>query len=115
MLLSREPRWNGSVLGDRSAPRGRADEFVAPVDDIFRVWTTSQTNTPAFSEDPPFTPQGRAGYESFDDLLADCEPDASPERDATSAEDRGESWASGDTAVDVETARRRRARKISFA
>ena len=82
MLLSREPRWNGSVLGDRSAPRGRADEFVAPVDDIFRVWTTSQTNTPAFSEDPPFTPQGRAGYESFDpddDPVLNCVSPGMPE------------------------------------
>ena len=34
MVLSREPRWDGTVLGDRDAPRGRADEFVAPGDRI---------------------------------------------------------------------------------
>ena len=82
MVLSREPRWDGTVLGDRDAPRGRADEFVAPVDDIFRVWTTSQTNTPGFSEDPPFTPAGRAGYESFDpddDPVLGCVSPGMPE------------------------------------
>ncbi len=55
-----------------------------------------------------------AGYESFDDLLTDCEMDASPEGDASRVEDRGESWVSGATTADAEAARRRRARKISF-
>ena len=82
MVLSREPRWGGEVLGDRTAPRGRADQFVAPVDDIYRVWTTSQTNTPAFSQDPPFTPEGRADYESFDpndDPVLGCVSPGMPE------------------------------------
>jgi len=82
MVLSREPRWGGEVLGNRYASRGRAEEFVAPVDDIFRVWTTSQTNTPAFSQDPPFTAAGRAGYEAFDpdeDPVLGCVSPGMPE------------------------------------
>ena len=50
--------------------RGRAEEFVAPVDDIFRVWTTAQTNTPDIPE-PPLTPAARAAYEDFDPLVDD--------------------------------------------
>ena len=82
MVLSRQPRWGGEVIGNPDAPRGRADEFVAPVEDIFRVWTTSQTNTPAFSADPPFTASGRAGYESFepeDDPVLGCVSPGMPE------------------------------------
>ncbi len=56
-----------------------------------------------------------AGYESFDDLWTDGEVDAPPEEGACQVEDRGESWVSGETPADVEAARRRRARKISFA
>jgi len=82
MLLSREPRWTDEVVGNRYAARGRADEFEAPVDDIFRVWTTSETNTPAFSEDPPFTASARAAYEAFDpddDPVLGCVSPGMPE------------------------------------
>lgn len=60
------PRWNEDVIGDRQAIRGRPDEYVAPVEDIFRVWTTVRSSTPAFSANPPLTPEARAIYEAFD-------------------------------------------------
>lgn len=66
MHLSKGPRWNDQVIGDRQAVRGRADEFESPVDDIFRAWTTVQSNAPDYSEAPPLTAAARAAYESFD-------------------------------------------------
>ncbi|MEE9570461.1 MAG: DUF6152 family protein [Gammaproteobacteria bacterium] len=66
MHLSKGPRWNNEVIGDRQAVRGREEEFEAPVADIFRAWTTVQSNMPDYSEDPPLTAAARAAYESFD-------------------------------------------------
>ncbi len=70
-LLSREPRWTDRPIGDREAVRGRADEYVAPVEDIFRVWTTVLSNPPDFSAAPPLTAAARAGYDSFDPTIDD--------------------------------------------
>ena len=66
MHLSKGPRWNDQVIGDRQAVRGRADEFETQIDDIFRAWTTVRSNAPGYSEDPPLTAAARAAYESFD-------------------------------------------------
>lgn len=71
MHLSGRPRWKNQIIGDRQAVRGRADEFEAPVEDIFRAWTTVQSNTPGYSADPPLTAMARAAYESFDPLTDD--------------------------------------------
>ena len=68
--VSGVPRWSEEAIGDRTAVRGRAEEFIAPVDDIYRVWTTAQTNTPDIPE-PPLTPAARAAYEDFDPLVDD--------------------------------------------
>ena len=66
MHMSGRPRWNKEIIGDRQAVRGRPDEFEAPVGDIFRVWTTVQSNMPDFSEDPPLTAEAREAYAAFD-------------------------------------------------
>jgi hypothetical protein len=71
MHLSKGPRWNDEVIGDRQAVRGRAEEFVAPVEDIFRAWTTVQSNMPGYSEDPPLTAAARAAYAAFDPTIDD--------------------------------------------
>ena len=69
--LSSEPRWTDRVVGNHEAVRGRADEFVAPVADIFRVWSTVRSNPPAFTRDPPLTAAARSAYDSFDPLSDD--------------------------------------------
>lgn len=69
--LSGVARWTTEVIGDRQGVRGTSDEYVAPVDDIFRVWTTVRSNTPAFSANPPLTASARAAYEAFDPLTDD--------------------------------------------
>ena len=66
--LTSEPGWTNRVVGDYQAVRGRAEEFVAPVDDILGVWSTVQSSAPEFSRDPPLTAVARAAYESFDPL-----------------------------------------------
>ncbi len=71
MHLSGRPRWKNQIIGDRQAVRGRPDEFEAPVDDIFRAWTTVQSNAPSYSRNPPLTTMARAAYESFDPLSDD--------------------------------------------
>jgi hypothetical protein len=65
------PRWTGNAIGNRQAVRGTPDEYVAPVDDIFRAWTTVRSNTPAYSADPPLTENARAVLDSFDPLVDD--------------------------------------------
>jgi len=65
-LLAREPRWTDRPIGDRDAASGRPEEFVAPVNDIFRAWTHIQSNGPDFGGSPPLTAAARAGYEAFD-------------------------------------------------
>jgi hypothetical protein len=69
--LSGVPRWTDDVIGDREAVRGRPDEYVTPVENIFRTWTTVQSNTPGFSTDPPLTPEARAAYQAFDPINDD--------------------------------------------
>jgi len=65
------PRWTDNAIGNRQAVRGTPDEYIAPVDDIFRVWTTTQSNTPAYSADPPLTADARAVLNAFDPLVDD--------------------------------------------
>lgn len=65
-LLSGEPRWTDQPLGYHEEGRVRADEFVAPVDDIFRVWSQLRSNPPAFAVSPPLTAAATAGFETFD-------------------------------------------------
>ena len=69
--LSGVARWTDEAIGNRQAIRGSADEYEAPVDDIFRTWTTVRSNTPAFSTDPPLTASARAAYEAFNPLTDD--------------------------------------------
>ncbi len=69
--MSGVPRWTDDAIGDRQAVRGRPDEFEAPVDDIFRAWSTVQTNAPGYSQDPPLTAAARVAYEAFDPLVDD--------------------------------------------
>ena len=69
--LTGVPRWTDNAIGNGQAVRGTPDEYVAPVDDIFRVWTTVQSNTPAYSADPPLTPEARAVLDDFDPLVDD--------------------------------------------
>ena len=71
MHMSGSPRWKNQIIGDRQAVRGRADEFEAPVENIFRAWTTVQSNMPGYSADPPLTVTARAAYDSFDPLNDD--------------------------------------------
>ncbi len=81
--LASEPRWTDRIVGDFQAVRGRADEYIAPVDDIFRVWSTVQTNPPDFIQDPPLTAAAHAAYEAFDptrdDPVLDCAKPGMPE------------------------------------
>ena len=71
LRTSAAPRWADEVIGDGQAVRGRPEDFQAPVDDIFRVWTTVRSNRPDFSDDPPLTVAARLAYESFDSLNDD--------------------------------------------
>ncbi len=71
MGRSAEPRWSDQEVGDREAIFGRASEYVAPVDDIFRVWSTVQSNLPAFVLDPPLTAVARAAFDAFDPIADD--------------------------------------------
>jgi len=71
MLSSEGPRWSNVVIGGRRTDYGAPAEFEAPVADIFRVWTTIQTNPPAFAADPPFTPAARAAFDAFDPITDD--------------------------------------------
>ncbi len=72
MMLSAEgPRWSDDVIGGRRTDFGAPEEFQAPVADIFRVWTTVQTNPPEFAADPPFTAAARAAYQAFDPITDD--------------------------------------------
>jgi hypothetical protein len=69
--MSGVPRWTDDTIGDRQAVRGTPDEYVAPVENIFRAWTTTQSNMPAFTADPPLTTAARAAYEAFDPIVDD--------------------------------------------
>ena len=81
--LSAEPRWADQTIGDQQAARGRPAEYVAPVDDIFRVWSTVKSNRPEFTQDPPLTTTARTAYASFDPLaddpVLDCVTPGMPE------------------------------------
>jgi len=81
--LTSEPRWSDRVVGDFQAVRGRTDDFVAPVEDIFRVWSTVRSNQPDFTQDPPLTAAARAAYEAFDptrdDPVLGCAKPGMPE------------------------------------
>ncbi|MFL2547364.1 MAG: DUF6152 family protein [Candidatus Rariloculaceae bacterium] len=81
--LSAEPRWSDRTVGDFEAIRGRADEYVAPVEDIYRVWSTVVTNIPAFTRDAPLTASAQAGFDAFDptrdDPVLGCEKPGMPE------------------------------------
>ncbi len=71
MMLSAEgPRWSNVVIGGRRTDYVRPAEFE-PAPDIFRVWTTTATNPPAFAADPPFTAAARAAFEAFDPITDD--------------------------------------------
>ena len=69
--LSGVPRWTDNAIGDRQNVRGTADDYVSPVDDIFRVWTTVESNTPGYSSDPPLTANARTVLNDFDPLVDD--------------------------------------------
>ncbi len=69
--MSGVPRWTDNAIGNRQNVRGTPDEYVAPVENIFRVWTTTQSNMPAFTANPPLTTAARAAYEAFDPLVDD--------------------------------------------
>jgi hypothetical protein len=64
-------RWNNEAIGNYQGLQGRADEYEAPVDDIFRTWTTVRSNTPAFSANPPLTDAASSAYEAFDPQVDD--------------------------------------------
>jgi hypothetical protein len=71
MGASTEPRWTDKVVGDFDAVYGRADDFVAPVGDIFRVWSSVRSTPPEFAQDPPLTVAALEAYESFDPIRDD--------------------------------------------
>jgi len=71
MLSSEGPRWSNEVIGGRRTDYIRPAEFERPVENIFRVWSTVQTNSPAFAADPPLTSTARAAYEAFDPITDD--------------------------------------------
>lgn len=71
MLSSEGPRWSNVVIGGRRTDYARPAEFIAPVNDIFRVWTTVETTPPDFATDPPLTPAARVAYEAFDPIADD--------------------------------------------
>ncbi len=64
--LSGQPRWTDQPLGYREGGRERPEGFVAPVEDIFRVWSQLRSNPPEFADSPPLTAAARAGFEAFD-------------------------------------------------
>jgi len=69
--MTGEPRWSENIIGNSAAVRGTADEYIAPIDDIFRAWTTVHSNTPAYSANPPLTNEARAVLDAFDPLVDD--------------------------------------------
>ncbi|MDG2087276.1 MAG: DUF6152 family protein [Arenicellaceae bacterium] len=69
--MSGVPRWNDNAIGNREAVRGTVDEYITPINDIFRAWTTVQSNTPAYSADPPLTIEARTVLDAFDPLVDD--------------------------------------------
>ena len=70
MLSSEGPKWSNMVIGGRRTDHINPSEFES-VDDIFRVWTTVQSNDPDFVVDPPLTPEARVAYEAFDPIRDD--------------------------------------------
>lgn len=71
MLSSEGPRWSNVVVGGRRTDYARPAEFITPVNDIFRVWTTVETSPPGFVSDPPLTSAARAAFEAFDPIADD--------------------------------------------
>ncbi len=70
MRRSARSRWSNVTFGVHRTDYAGLAEFE-PVDNIFRVWTTVQSNEPDFIVDPPLTPTARAFYEGFDPITDD--------------------------------------------
>jgi Family of unknown function (DUF6152) len=71
MRMRMGPRWSNAALGG-GVLSGGASVASATGDGIFRVWSFAATTpAPAFTRNPPLTPEAKAAYEAFDPITDD--------------------------------------------